>query len=601
MFLQVSASQEFVDQLCSMKLGRRASSFLDSNGPTSAEELGAWDVRYVQKVLTQQHAPTLLQNMMRGVLATSDFSGYDAPRESCRIITEALRQEVQFPVKDVQFVRACDNGPSQKRCLKLQSSIFDSCSACVFSDFRDRLPSTYRDWVDCASPTKEMSIEDCQQANAVLETFISKHQADMFPVDATCYCEMHRRRCPVFPGHVVEKRHSRPEAGHVVESCARDNAFSSSPSKGKSVIPEIPWHEDVEKYNGEVAMPIIVSISGLVCTDWSRLGLRKGSLGAGLTQPVHRLWQAERVQLCANHVEDWYFTENSDCYPVQEKQTLMFEDTHEVKAITTCPTLNGYPMRRPRMYSFGFDKSRWVWTGASSAQEEFDELFHAICQLPGDVYLQANAEEVASFVQKEAAKRKQILPAGYEDMAMRRYLTCLLPPGGLVRLGEYESFRSDRGDMQGNFMADLQQNMGFGCTPGPEVPSLNTHPCIYSWGRQRLALGQELLQAQGIDFYPVLSGKRKLSPLVQVFQDFDDHTLRMFAGNGIHTPSFGAWFLYCASRVISRSEHSRMAPTMPSTAPTPEDDDEPVPSPKAKAQRVCVDLTDPGIVQLDME
>ena len=573
-----------------MNLARRASSFLDTSGPQTAEQLGKWDETFVQRVLQEDvFSSVLMQNMGRGWLVSSDFSGYDAPKEGSRILVQALRKHVRNPksIKDIRFVRACDMGEEQKQCLKMQSSLHESSASCVFSNVLDRLPEVHRDWIMEASPAKEMDLDQAREANMLVEQFVSRQGAAMFPPKAMCYCEMHRRRCPAFPGAVLEQAAQLQSAG-TLQHAGETSPSCKSPSRSP-FIASGPWHEDVTSLGDGAEKPIVCSVAGLVCTDWSPLGQRRGRVGSGLTQAVHTVWAAERSQLCKYQLEDWYFSENSGQYPVDQQQAQLLSGTHTVKYIITGPEMLGFPMHRPRMFSFGFDKSRWAWIGGPNEQEEFLELFGATCELPGDVYLAATQEEIISFVTLEAQRRNQALPEGFEDMDMREYLTCLLPPGCLVRLGQYEASKKDRQSVAGHFMADLNQNIGFGPASGPEVPSLNTHPCIFSWSLQRLALSQELLQAQGIDFYHSLSGGRPLSPLTEVFRAFNDHTLRMFAGNAIHVPSYTAWMMYCASRVTSRERHSRRAPAMP--AADDGDGDEEAPSRKSKAARVVVDLT----------
>ena len=327
-----------------MILARRASSFLEESGPQSTDALGQWDTAYVERIMEEStYSSVLMQNMGRGWLVSSDFSGYDAPKECCRILVRALRQHVQNDtrVKDIRFVRACDMGEDQKHCLKMQSSLHDAGASCVFSNLLDRLPQMHREWISEAGPTKEMDIDEARKANQVIEQFVSRQGASMFPHHATCYCELHRQRCPAFPAAVLEKKAGQIQGASTVQdasSCKSPPRSSTRPGTGT------PWHEEVTCFDDNVEKPITCSIAGLVCTDWSPLGQRKGRLGAGLTQPAHAVWVAERAQLAKAHLEDWYFSENSSLYPVAEKQVEALSSTHEVKYIVTGPEMLGFLM-----------------------------------------------------------------------------------------------------------------------------------------------------------------------------------------------------------------------------------------------------------------
>ncbi len=303
---------------------------------------------------------------------------------------------------------------------------------------------------------------------------------------------------------------------------------------------------------------------------------------------MHAVWAAERRYLASRNMEDWFFTENSGMYPVQDKQVEALKGTHEVKFVVTCPTDLGFPMRRRRTFSFGFNVQRWEWHGPISQeaiQADFDANFGSVCQLAGDLYLVEADAAIHSFIESTAARRGRRLPADYREKSMRDLLPYLLPPGALVRLGQYEKCREDKQSLDGCFMADLDHNVDCGPAPGPELPSLDTHPNIFSFKAGRLALGSELLAAQGVDMFDCNSGRRGLSPLKPVFDQLGESERRFLAGNGIHIPSFAAWLLYALSNVRLRAG-SRVPRNLPqkSTAHAADDGDE-QPLKKSKVTR----------------
>ncbi len=188
-----------------MRLHRRQSSFLGNNGPESMEQLGRWDEFWAERFSDLPlMRGRLLENLRRPVFVATDFSGYDAPRECFRILTQTLAKTYGVPMPHVRFVRTCDNGAMQKRCLMSQSDLLDGGSSCVFSDVMDRLKPEIREWVSSAAPGKNMQVEEAQAANALVETFLQQPGDQLFALDGSCYCEMHRQRCPCHVQPVVQ-------------------------------------------------------------------------------------------------------------------------------------------------------------------------------------------------------------------------------------------------------------------------------------------------------------------------------------------------------------------------------------------------------------
>ena len=246
-------------------------------------------------------------------------------------------------------------------------------------------------------------------------------------------------------------------------------------------------------------------------------------------------------------------------------------------SVTICPTALGFPMRRKRVFTFGIEKSKWVWVGPTDppdVQAEFEALFGAQCELPGDIFLQAQEEDVHAFARWKASQRKRKLPEDFENMPMRSYLPLLLPPGAMVRLSQYDKARRQKDEWSGCFLADLDHNIDCGPGCGHLMPALDTHPNIFSFTLNRLAIGEELLQAQGVDFYPVLSGNRGQSPLTDVFNHFHDRHLRFFAGNAIHIPAYFCWILYCLGSVRPAAELHKLPASVGTAVKEEESDDE---------------------------
>ena len=339
-----------------MAFSRRASSFLDAReGPASLQELALWDIAFVKRLAMEGMAASVMDNLSRGLFVTSEFSGFDVPREATRIWTKALATELRVPEPAVWFVRSCDSGRVQKQCLMSQSDKLDGGSSCVFSDALDRLDPDVRDWVKAAGPTKDMPVQEAQEANGLVENFLAGKGAGIFSTDGLCYCEMHRQRCPV---HVRPVLRSAMGMGAGSQPAAAPETFPS-PSKRRrtGAVQRQPWHvktlSELGPSEGQAQLPLSCSIAGLVCTDYTPLGRRRGHVGAGVTEPVHAVWCHERQHLATHGLEDFFFTENSSAYPVMKKQITPLATTHEIKYVVTCPYDLGFAMRRRRTFTFG--------------------------------------------------------------------------------------------------------------------------------------------------------------------------------------------------------------------------------------------------------
>ena len=84
---------------------RRDISFLEDRGPESVAELGEWNQQFAEFLhRNQPYAEKFMCNIKRGFLVSSDFSGFDAPRECFRIMAPALAQVTKPPyVPAVRF------------------------------------------------------------------------------------------------------------------------------------------------------------------------------------------------------------------------------------------------------------------------------------------------------------------------------------------------------------------------------------------------------------------------------------------------------------------------------------------------------------------
>ena len=245
-----------------------------------------------------------------------------------------------------------------------------------------------------------------------------------------------------------------------------------------------------------------------------------------------------------HQLESIFFTENSHRYPGEQKQAVLNHE-YEILCIRVSPHELGFPMRRPRTFTAGISRAKYVWLGpsdASAIEADYKSWFGKVLQLSGNVYFCASNAQIVAWVRKVLEHKHRALPAGWENAHMDEYLSLLLAPSALGRKHVYDQDRAAK--MSAEYICDLDHNLGFGPSPGPVLPCLDSHPSIFSYNHRRLAIPAELLAAQGIDAMPDLSGQRQPSELGLLLQQLGDRDLKALLGNSIHVPSYASWFLY---------------------------------------------------------
>ena len=158
---------------------------------------------------------------------------------------------------------------------------------------------------------------------------------------------------------------------------------------------------------------------------------------------------------------------------------------------------------------------------------------------------------------------------------MEDYLTCLATPRQAARKNELDKlYQETRRSDTSAFFACLEQSTSFQ-KPSHLFHPLVTHNKIWSWTKERLVTPGECFAASGLDWYESLAGDRSLTPLKQVFQDLSIGQLQKLVGNSLHIPSIGTFMLYCFCHLERRSDHERLAPSLPENPSEEEEEEEP--------------------------
>lgn len=128
----------------------------------------------------------LAQNLKRGIVVSSDFSGYESPREGLRILLSAMQHKFEVDPEGVRFLRSSDIGAVQRYCLQLQNETFDNGASCIFGNILDRLSPEVRRWVEAAKPSRGGTSEQGVAANTAIHEFLQKNRGTAFAKDTNC-------------------------------------------------------------------------------------------------------------------------------------------------------------------------------------------------------------------------------------------------------------------------------------------------------------------------------------------------------------------------------------------------------------------------------
>ncbi|CAE7776435.1 unnamed protein product [Symbiodinium sp. CCMP2592] len=528
-----------------------------SDGFQSHQELSNWDVKLLQPLLKNGALRLAQHNLSSGVIYYSDFSGYDAPRECLRVLRDVL-QRMQPDQEPFPFhcVRACDVGRVQQDVLLQQSESLDANSSCVFANLQDRLPLWAAEWIHAVVPAGTSSLEAAAKANKDILEFLLENRCSILDATTKCHCLVHDRPCPVYPRLLACQEHSEGSVSEQREQSVRSQTLGAA------------WWEDPPW----TRKPLAMTAAGLVCTDYSVLG--KQRRGAGVNEWAHHLWHVDRLRAAELGAESCFFSECAALYPVEQKQAEAMAVTHHVVFVRCSPHDLGFPVRRRRTFSAGLCREEFVWCGPtdpSDVQELWDTLFKTSCVLTGDAFLAASESEVQAWMEARLKSRKHQMPPGCEACSVESLLGLIVAPGAVARKRKYDALREDRMALDGTYLCDLDHNPGFGPLAGPLFPAMDTHPNIFSYRKERLALPLECFAAQGLDMFPSLSGDRGPSPLKPILASLPDPAAKLLVGNSIHVPSFLCWMVFVLGNCCRRSEITGPPSAFPQSS-TAEDD-----------------------------
>ena len=179
-------------------------------------DLQQWPTRLADTLCRHGLAENIGRLLESGGYATTDFSGYDTPKESLRMalpgLAAAMKRDAPF---EVSFVRSSDWAKVPQSVLKQVSIDYEDGQACVFGNIDERLPTAARDFIAELGPKGSGSSSNARDSNAKILQFLMDNRGWAMKPDATCWCHVHQRHCFVFPQYVYEEVVEAAQTGNL--------------------------------------------------------------------------------------------------------------------------------------------------------------------------------------------------------------------------------------------------------------------------------------------------------------------------------------------------------------------------------------------------
>ena len=512
-------------------------------GPSSEKEIIAWPMDLVHRARQAgSRFSNLVALLQDGYLATSDYSGYDCPREMVTQLFKALKLTNSFPTlccPVCRFTRACDNDKLPLKVLTFLAEEVDHCESCVNTNIENCLLDETKDKLDEMVPHKEKAKITKPEEREIKEAYEQMMQ------------------------WLIQNRHTA-----FKERCASECIIHGH---------ECPGHP---RQTSDCHGALRVNWGGNECIGWSTVG--KQLRYAHASERTFAIWVVQRIIQAENQKEDGFFQDrcilflscvvqfkfDQECtryFPTEQKMTIPLKDWFQVVWVKVCGTHLGFPSKRERRLSFNANHLRLRWIGPTEQkdiQADFDNLFHRAIMLPGDVYCAAPADSVIGMYGQKMKQRFANLPHDQNvNVQGRGMLASVLTPGQLQRIKAYEDeYQSEHGHPPGQDSHLIVDSMQWphmpGDTSGTLFPSQLKHGLYYSFTARRLILGLEYMFANGWNVFEP-EGATFSSVLTPMLRKLSENQIKQLSGNGMMLPAIGAWFLYVCMNTV-RVESSKI-------------------------------------------
>jgi hypothetical protein len=423
-----------------------------------------------------------------------------------------------FPEPPFEFARSCDIGELQSQVLVKVAHMIDKSGSCHFRSIMERLPAKAQEYIQAASPNKKATVAERSAAYTAISEWVEANKSWIFPADATSWCDVHARPCPVRP----------------VSARAGASPIDGGLERG-------------------ISSPLRISAAGVCCQGWSNEG---GGYGTGHpSEAPHAVYLQERKQFFDGLLEDLAFNECTPRYPAEERMQNKFGNSATVVSIVTGPELFGWPCKRLRKLTAMINKGSLVWLGPDDISQDFGERFHKATALDGEILFMAPDDERHLEYSKLAATRFfKLNPEHVANTPKRDLLQMLLPPGAIARLAEWREASPKLQSENGVLICDVDHSIRAGSQGGADWPVQLTHGSIMclkgddadNWN---LATGLEHFTAMGFRMHQPELGKFGLSKLRDIIADLPPYKQKALIGNGMHLLTQCSFMLYILANV----------------------------------------------------
>jgi hypothetical protein len=489
-------------------------------GPSSQEDLANWPLAVADGLALDGHSSgeelmiRLRTNLTKTTTWTTDYSGLDCVRESSEMGVAGCTARFgwNFERTPLDFSRSCDCGTTQTEFLLRVARELDHGRPCHFRDIMDRLPAAGKEHILAAIPNKKASAAVRSAAYADMKEWIEMNRSWLFPVDATCWCEVHQQQC--------------------------------------AVRPLVDGDDSVDN---RLIRPIQINAAGVCCQGWSTEGA--GNASGHSSEAPHAVWLQERKEFFDRQAEDLLFNECTPRYPAEQRMKAKFGDGVFVLSTTTGPELFGWPCKRMRKLTAVINKQTFVWLGPDDITEDFSNRFHRATLLDGEALFTADDEERSKEYSVLASSRSfNMSPADVPLTGKHELLTMVLPPGAIARMQDWHGVREGKQSQNGVLICDVDHNITAGSVAGADWPVQLTHGSIMclkgddknDW---RLATGLEHYSAMGFRMHRPTLGQFGFSKLHKIISDMPINKQKCLAGNGMHLLTQSAFMLYVMANI----------------------------------------------------
>lgn len=490
-------------------------------------------------------AQTQLQHWIRsGIQLKTQYSGLGCFELACEGVARAVGHHMSPDLG--HGIRTWESADLKPMCRSVLLKHTGPCAPKhVFGNIHDRLPQMQRHELEAVQwPTKaevQLATDDeleshvmglMAQAESILE------EPECFPSGATSYCYSCRGQCPV--------------------------EFVGGGTEG-------------------LGLGLRVAAAGVTCVDWTIEGDQLGWAGSSAKPCIQ--WVHERLAL----KEQIFFQECVLSKELQKYVFLKLGTIYDIEMISLGPQDLGEPHVRTRQWMVGLLRESLVRTcSLASLREVFCKQ---VITDAADLYFVMNKECVQSIVDKRAAKRMLVPPAG-ASFNFRETLGQMEDE----HLLSYEEIRTDliaNGVLKESspIIFDLAHNPA--CKKGmrlsTNLSTLTRNSSRWSNRHQRLMLGVECLASLGI---PVPCVLRQLEAdclersegvfnmfgwsAPDAFDELSEGNCHQLSGNAMHLKVAGVLFCWTLGHAVPSSVNN-MAPAIALNAIgnlDPEEDDD---------------------------